>query len=361
MIFNDSTELQSNRTTNFGRHFNSTEDLPSWSWSPVFYLIVCICGIICNGTLLSLFIYDRHLRTPFNVYLINLFSANMACLLVQYPLAVLSYRYPSGRWTMGNPACTLYLYCQSVLGAAIISFHALTAINRAWAILQPRSYRTLHSARLAWTLCGAMWVYIHTVEGAFLFADTQWYRVDIATMGCIFNNKAFPQWSNVNCLVVYMLPLCVVLTSCPLVVVNRVLRARQRLNRRVEAGLSIDRRLSRAVSRGMPSAKRDGSNKFTILALLTISVAMCSLPEMIFFLLVGFVPGFWQPTVFQVTAHLYSCQTILDPILFGLALERLQNSLFKLCGPCKPRDRAPSTAAGGLFQRSENISKQTET
>ncbi|OWA51979.1 hypothetical protein BV898_16436 [Hypsibius exemplaris] len=72
------------------------------------------------------------------------------------------------------------------------------------------------------------------------------------------------------------------------------------------------------------------SSKYLILALLTISVAVCSAPNMLYFLLVGIIPGFWNQKYLQLAALLFSCQTVFDPVLFVLALERLRKSLLRM-------------------------------
>ncbi|OWA51980.1 hypothetical protein BV898_16437 [Hypsibius exemplaris] len=356
-----------------------------WTLTPTFFLIICILGSTINGTMLLLFVYDKRLRTPFNVYLMNLFSANLVSLLIQYPMAINANLHSPGLWFMGNPACTLYLYCQIIIGAGVLTLHATIAVNRTWAIIHPISYRSIHSVRFAVVLCGLIWLYIHLVMGPFLLVDTFVYRVDVETKGCHVSHSDLSTWSNVTDIVVYILPLCVVFLSFPIVVISKALRSsklqrgRSRLDSHdaqhpqksagallglepehpavtsfMNAAFKDDarsghvegnpaRRQSKALaitgkdsSRCFAGICASWSSKYIILALLTISVAVCSAPMMAYFLLVGLVPGYWDQAYLQLAALLFSCQTVLDPVLFLLALERLRKSLLCLLTCRKP-------------------------
>ncbi|OWA51155.1 hypothetical protein BV898_15649 [Hypsibius exemplaris] len=357
-------------SSSFGNQ--TTKILPSWSFNSLFFLAVCVLGLICNGTTLLVFIHDAHLRsTPFNIYLMNLFTANTASLLIQYPMAVAVNRYQSG-WHLGNPACTMYLYCQTILGAGVLTLHALIAANRTWAILHPLSYRAVHSTRFASTLCGFMWLYVHLTMGPYMYVDTFYYRLDVEQTGCDLNHSdiALALWSVTLTIVVYILPVCVVLSSFPVVVACKALRSERKRRRSSRLG-SDDLYVHKSVSHllGQPMDRRITapslivgynkqvrerqsdvsrkqskdpviassravcgcwSSKYIILALLTISVAICSAPDMLYFLLVGIIPGFWNQTYLQLATLLFSCQTVLDPILFVLALERLRKSLLRM-------------------------------
>ncbi|OWA51163.1 hypothetical protein BV898_15657 [Hypsibius exemplaris] len=173
---------------------------PLWSFSPTFSLVFCILGSITNFSALSLFL--KNLRVPFDIYVINLLGTNLACLLLQYPFAIKSSLFNS-RWTMGNQACSFYLYCLSVFDAGIINSHAVIAVNRAWAITRPMSFRAAHTKRFTLTVCLIMWLYIHLLN----------------------------TWSNINDIIVYILPLAVILLSFFVVVVSKLRRSREAMKR----------------------------------------------------------------------------------------------------------------------------------
>lgn len=110
-----------------------------WNLAPIVDLLTFVFGTLTNGLLLLQFLKDANLHTAFNVYLINLLVANLACLLIQYPLQMLSDLYRG--WYLTDAACSAYSYGNFVLQAAIKNAHGLIALNRIWAVLHPISYR----------------------------------------------------------------------------------------------------------------------------------------------------------------------------------------------------------------------------
>ncbi|OWA50394.1 hypothetical protein BV898_14913 [Hypsibius exemplaris] len=324
---------------------------PLWSFTPTFLLVFCILGSITNFSALLLFL--ENLRAPFDLYVINLLGTNLACLLLQYPFAIKSNLLNSG-WTMGNHACSFYLYCLSVFDAGIINSHAVIAVNRAWAIIHPISFQTAHTKRFTLTICLIMWVYIHLVEGSFWLADTLYYRTDVPVTTCLFNTVQLSTWSNVNDLIVYILPLVVILLSFLVVVVSKLLRSREAMKRsaRVKpqnaavpivqaeippksftsyskketdtvttAAVAVELSNGRDVLTGLRGRR---SGKYAMLTLLTISIVIFTMPDMVYFLLTGFLPGFWIPEFFEVANSLFVCQTVVDPILFFLTMDKLR-------------------------------------
>jgi hypothetical protein len=168
----------------------TSELLPAAKWTimPVFSLLVFVFGCINNGGLLLLFVQDSSLRTPFNIYLINLLMANLACTLVVYPMDIINNLY-SFAWFMGDTACTVYLYGCYVLEAGISTAHQLIAINRIWAVAHPISYRSHHSVKIAILLCLATWFYVHVVMIPGWIGDALYYRLPINTNGCLLNQQ----------------------------------------------------------------------------------------------------------------------------------------------------------------------------
>ncbi|OQV23104.1 hypothetical protein BV898_03149 [Hypsibius exemplaris] len=67
-----------------------------------------------------------------------------------------------------------------------------------------------------------------------------------------------------------------------------------------------------------------------LLALLTLTVTVCWTPIDVYYALTLFIPGYDVPVYYQVASVLFSLQTILDPIMFTLALSNLRRSLLAL-------------------------------
>ena len=133
-----------------------------WAALPKIFTVATTLSILFNCLLMLVFALDRNLHTPFNVYLINLLTANLLLSTIQNPLEIINNVYPTAFWP-GPTVCTFYIYAQYVLQAGVSGAHILIAVNRTWAVLHPLSYRSIHSRWTAAALCAGMWVYIHVV------------------------------------------------------------------------------------------------------------------------------------------------------------------------------------------------------
>jgi 7 transmembrane receptor (rhodopsin family) len=344
----------------------------TWSVMSAFSLLICICGAIGNGTLLFLFVKDHTLRTPFNIYLINLLIANMSCIVIQYQIDIIINLY-SFTWFMGESACTLYLYACTILEGIIPNAHQLIAINRIWAVVHPISYRSHHSVRTATILCVGMSVFVHLVVGPILLADTLYYRLPIETNGCLFNAVAQPVSNVASSLLIFDWPEVLILLAFPIIYFTRKLRqkAAKRANivapsnmssvthfREQCTGLSNERSRikektmnvdicdaltasgsnnarasdpvpTQAVKRVHLMAgsqkKKSKSHGNLVLGLLALSVTICWTPDTVYYIIITFI-DMDAPIYYQVATILFSCQTMLDPILFMVALKSLRQS-----------------------------------
>ncbi|OQV24201.1 hypothetical protein BV898_02148 [Hypsibius exemplaris] len=76
---------------------------------PTFALVTLILALLLNGTVLALFAFYCALRTPYNVYVINVLLSNFLCAAIEYPIDVPVKRSPS--WYLSYITCVVYSYC----------------------------------------------------------------------------------------------------------------------------------------------------------------------------------------------------------------------------------------------------------
>lgn len=105
-----------------------------WTAGSVISVITLAFGLLGNSVLLFLFVKDQTLRTPFNVYLMNLLLANMLAMLLVYPLNIIDTLYSA--WFLGDRVCTFYLYGTFAIQAGVFNAHQLIAVNRLWTVCQ---------------------------------------------------------------------------------------------------------------------------------------------------------------------------------------------------------------------------------
>jgi hypothetical protein len=334
-----------------------TQLTSKWTIAPIFSLITLVLGFFGNGSLLIAFAKDPSLRTPFSIYLINLLIANLICIILEYPLDIVANLY-SG-WFLGEKACTAYLYGSFVIQAAVFNAHQLIALNRMWAAVHPISYRTRHSVRTAVLLCLVMWVYVHLAIVPEWIEDAINSRLPVESHGCLLNKAAQPVSGLTTQLLIYDLPLAVMLMAFPVIYFSRVIRRRSmRRNNAIvptvasqshevskpgstmrsrvgalagaqQQGASGSNAVAPASNTIAPVKKVKTSHGYLVLALLTISVSICWTPSLVFYTVLTFIDIF-DPTYYIVVTILFSCQTMLDPLLFTMALPSLRESLSHL-------------------------------
>jgi hypothetical protein len=216
-------------------------------------------------------------------------------------------------------------------------------------------------------------VYVHLVVGPILLADTLYYRLPIEINGCIVNAAAQQTSNLVSSLVIFDWPEILMLLAFPIIHFTR--KSRQKAAKRTDivapgkmhsithlreqctglrhGGSHIKEKITnvdicdaltasgsgvvrasdvvdgQAVQRiPLMGGQREISSKShgnLVLGLLALTVAVCWTPYTIYYTLVIFI-DIDTPIYYQVATILFSCQTMLDPILFMFALKSLRQS-----------------------------------
>ncbi|OQV15282.1 hypothetical protein BV898_10514 [Hypsibius exemplaris] len=340
-----------NLSTGFANssRFNSTVEPVTWTFLPIFSLTVSVAGFLLNTTVMVVFIRDRSLHGAFTVNIFHLLGLNITATLVQYPLAALATLY-RGHWHFDVRLCDLYLLSLCMLSAATLNTHGLIAVNRAWAIISPVSFRVGQSRLRSLAICFGLWVYLFLVEFPFWLLDILLFRSREMTeeMTCNFNIAADPVYSSLTNILVYTVPVMMVWASF-------VVASTYRATRRVKARKSIlplpnvlgmvplsrqkttdGNIIAKPPNDSVSVREVDGRSnppcqRYFILALLTTSATVCYGPRIAFFVVKHAIPGRWIPSYLLVANSLAACQTVVDPILFALTLPKVQRAL--RCNP----------------------------
>ncbi|OQV23347.1 hypothetical protein BV898_02794 [Hypsibius exemplaris] len=316
-------------SSNHSTHNRSSpvDTQPESQFQQIFTIASYVVALLGNGFLLLVFAKDRQLLTPFNVFIINLLVGNVLLVVIEFPLMVLTlYSGQFENWLATDLACTVWLYGYMVVLAGIVGSHTLIALSRVWAVLFPINYRTRHTIPVALLMCLASWLYIHILGGSGLLVDTLLYRRLIRPYRCQVNFGKQAAYFKAAKLVLFSLPELVMFVSFLIIGCNHLARwlkrRRQRSDRRI-----LPQRLTTA--RRGAGVSHNRSKGLLVLALLTVSVAICWTPNILFFTIKTFVP-LPASEAFRVTQHvLVSCQMVLDPLLFVLGLRSLRNGVKK--------------------------------
>ncbi|GAV01046.1 hypothetical protein RvY_11817 [Ramazzottius varieornatus] len=152
--------------------------------------ILCVAISFSNALVLSAFVVNKHLRTPFNMYLINLLVSDLAQSLLDLPFTTMGGFLPI--WPLGRKACSFSLYGKWVYSAVVRNTHSLISFNRIWALFFPIHYKQYHSKATAIWLCVATWVYVHLWLLPGLIPDDLYYRLDDGSCQVHQRRKTMP-------------------------------------------------------------------------------------------------------------------------------------------------------------------------
>ncbi|XP_055340771.1 kiSS-1 receptor-like [Paramacrobiotus metropolitanus] len=271
------------------------------------------------GVLIILFV-EKHLRTPFNVYIIVLLSSNILYVGLNNILMVLA---PHGHWWIGGQACTLRIYCRYIVVTITIHSHVLISINRAWALFWPISYRHHHTTTVAWLLSLGMVMYVHVCQLPALILDGLYYRVS-TEKDCRFNSKAQNAWATFSTVWVFDMPKVFILVCYPFLL-WKFIHVRRR-------PVPADKRVADA-RRSMDLLKRRDTvvRPFVLLTMFTASAAVCWIPIMVYYILADLVASYKSDTLETALILLYSIQPVLDPVFFCLGVSNLHNYIVVFC------------------------------
>ncbi|XP_049646346.1 melanopsin [Suncus etruscus] len=139
-----------------------TVDIPDHAYYTLgtVILLVGLTGMLGNLTVIYTFCRSRSLRTPANMFIINLAVSDFLMSFTQAPVVFASSLYK--RWLFGEAGCEFYAFCGALFG--ITSMMTLTAIalDRYLVITRPLASIGVVSKRRAALVLLGIWLYALT-------------------------------------------------------------------------------------------------------------------------------------------------------------------------------------------------------
>lgn len=313
-----------------------------WKSSTVIGLGISVTVILLNTATLLCFLTDARLRVrPFSIYLISLVLSNLLFALLQGPVDVI-LRLSSQLW-LEQLLCFSYHYSMFFVSGIQMFSHVLITINRGWAVTFPFSYQRMHTRKLALTLCAAVWTTVHSVQLPFFLPTMMNLRTPLQVYRCQeqYHPPVILQLS------IYLVAWGIVVGAYPFVVYRHCqAKGTRELNISLEVS-STGRSPMRQdngeeqsdLSRSSPVRvavsyrfKKESAHTFMVLTLLTSSTLIFWTPG-VFTYTINSIAPISDPVLFEVVLIIFTMQSILDPLLFTLAIRDLRSSFTNL-GRC---------------------------
>ncbi|KAI9546884.1 Melanopsin-A [Dissostichus eleginoides] len=123
----------------------------------VVILIVGITGMLGNFLVIYAFCRSRSLRTPSNIFIINLAITDLLMCVTQTPTFFINSMHK--RWIFGKKGCEIYAFCGALFGICSMITLMVIALDRYVVITRPLASLGGMSRRKALCILAAAWVY----------------------------------------------------------------------------------------------------------------------------------------------------------------------------------------------------------
>ncbi|XP_054454330.1 melanopsin-A-like [Anoplopoma fimbria] len=123
----------------------------------VVILVVGITGMLGNFLVIYAFCRSRSLRTPSNIFIINLAVTDFLMCFTQTPIFFITSMHK--RWIFGKKGCEMYAFCGALFGICSMMTLMVIAVDRYVVITRPLASLGAMSRRKALSILAAAWVY----------------------------------------------------------------------------------------------------------------------------------------------------------------------------------------------------------
>nr|ANA75357.1 melanopsin 1 [Paralichthys dentatus] len=136
-----------------------TVDVPNHAHYTIGVVIMAvgITGMLGNFLVIYAFCRSRSLRTPSNIFIINLAITDFLMCFTQTPIFFLTSMHK--RWIFGKKGCELYAFCGALFGICSMMTLMVIAVDRYVVITRPLASLGVMSRRKALSILAVAWVY----------------------------------------------------------------------------------------------------------------------------------------------------------------------------------------------------------
>ncbi|XP_062269657.1 melanopsin-A-like [Platichthys flesus] len=140
-------------------HVFPTVDVPNHAHYTIGVVIMAvgITGMLGNFLVIYAFCRSRNLRTPSNIFIINLAVTDFLMCFTQTPVFFLTSMHK--RWIFGKKGCELYAFCGALFGICSMMTLMVIALDRYVVITRPLASLGVMSRRKALSILAVAWVY----------------------------------------------------------------------------------------------------------------------------------------------------------------------------------------------------------
>ncbi|XP_075235962.1 rhodopsin-like [Lycorma delicatula] len=315
-------------------------------WHDLLGFAIGLLGFISiagNGMVIYIFSTTKSLRTPSNLFVVNLAFSDFCMMFTMSPTMVINCYYET--WVLGPFMCELYGFCGSLFGCASIWSMTMIALDRYNVIVKGLAAKPMTTKR---ALCWIFFVWLFSL-GWTIAPLFGWNRYvpegNMTACGTDYLSKDWLSRSYLVCygFCVYFLPLLVIIYSYWFIV--QAVFAHEKQMREQAKKMNV------ASLRSAESANTSAECKLAKVALMTIALWFFAWTP---YLIINFVGIFELATIsplFTIWGSVFAkANAVYNPIVYGISHPKYRAALGKkfpslVCaGPAE--DGTASVASG---------------
>ncbi|XP_029701123.1 melanopsin-A-like isoform X1 [Takifugu rubripes] len=288
----------------------------------VVILVVGITGMVGNFLVIYAFCRSRSLRTPSNIFIINLAITDLLMCFTQTPTFFLTSMHK--RWIFGKKGCELYAFCGALFGICSMMTLMVIAVDRYMVITRPLASLGVMSRRKALSILAVTWVYSMGWSLPPFFGWSAYVPEGLMT-SCSWDYMTFtPSVRSYTMLLftfVFFIPLSIIIFSycCIFRAIRHATRAISKINR--EGSRDSVRRLHK-----MKSEWKMAKIALIVILLFVISWAPYSCAALTAF--AGYAE-LLTPYMNSVPAVIAKSSAIYNPIVYAITHPKYRSALSK--------------------------------
>ncbi|XP_057703495.1 melanopsin-A-like isoform X2 [Corythoichthys intestinalis] len=201
-------------------------------------LAIGITGMVGNFLVIYAFSRSRSLRTPANMFIINLAVTDLLMCVTQAPVFFTSSMHK--RWIFGEKACELYAFCGALFGICSMMTLTVIAVDRYFVITRPLTSIGVLSRKRALAVLAAAWAYSLAWSLPPFFGWSAYVPEGLLT-SCTWDYVTFTPsvraYTMLLFVFVFLLPLAVIV-SCYVFIFRAVRRTNKTVGKMSSSGLT---------------------------------------------------------------------------------------------------------------------------
>ncbi|XP_014212026.1 rhodopsin, long-wavelength-like [Copidosoma floridanum] len=316
-------------------------------WYGILGFVIFCLGVVSisgNGMVVYIFVSTKSLRTPSNLFVINLAFSDFCMMLTMSPPMVINCYYET--WVFGPLMCEVYALCGSIFGCSSIWSMCMIAFDRYNVIVKGLSAKPLSITgaliRIVgiWLFC-SIWTFApmfgwnrYVPEGNLTACGTDYFTQDWLSRSYIVAYSFF----------VYFLPLFMIIYSYYFIL--KAVSAHEKTMREQAKKMNV-------ASLRQGNNDQSAENKLAKVALMTISLWFMAWTPYLVINYAGIFQLAKLTPLFTIWGSVFAkANAVYNPIVYGISHPKYRAALFQkfpslaCTGEPAPGGDAQSTTSG---------------